>query len=134
MPTMSHCGPLLRALDQRSLQLVGSKSPLPAHRFKSLWKSLLSTLFLPTHMKNMPFKMFDIQGEDAKTQELNVFLIPNITLPQTGFSPKITLRARCHCSHLFFVEVTDQIINFKSSIFLFHVTKMSCIIQLQLQV
>ena len=39
-----------------------------------------------------------------------------------------------HSSHQFFGEVTNQNTNFKSSVFLFQVTKMCYIIQLQLQV
>ena len=39
-----------------------------------------------------------------------------------------------HFSHQFFVEVTNQMTNYKSPIFLFQVTKMCCMIKLQLRI
>ena len=44
------------------------------------------------------------------------------------------VRCAFHSSHQFFGEVTNQITNFKSPVFLFQVTQMCCIIQLQLRV
>ena len=41
------------------------------------------------------------------------------------------LRRAVHSSHQFFGEVTNQVTNFKSPIFLFQVTKMCYIIQLR---
>ena len=43
-------------------------------------------------------------------------------------------RHTVYSSHQFVCEVTNQITNFKSPLFLFQVTKMCCIIQLQLQI
>ena len=42
----------------------------------------------------------------------------------------MVLRRAVHSSHQFFGEVTNQITNFKSPIFLFQVIKMCCMIQL----
>ena len=52
--------------------------------------------------------------------------------PTTG--PLCPLRRAVHSSHQFFGEVTNQITNFESPIFLFQVIKMCCMIQLWLRV
>ena len=59
---------------------------------------------------------------------MNMLSITNVKIK------KAAVRHAVHSRHQLFGEVTNQITNFKSPIFLFQVTKMCCVIQLRLRI